>query len=189
MCEFKLTQAGGAAAPPSTRTWTDAFPVSRVVKLPPGTLTQTPVITSGGAPAGTKTDVNPGSGDETGALDHCVVIDAEYVTRRVHGGFSFDYDLYNGVLETNVAEPLGADSERTSQRAAQGHFAHGFVIGGVNDVKGWRGVHTELSPEQRPLESGLDLHTPAGALGFMARVHDFEHMQAVFRRDEAGFAG
>jgi hypothetical protein len=50
--------------------------------------------------------------------------DVNYVTRRIRGGFSFDYELYNGVLDTHSTEAAamwGPHALRGTPRYREGH--------------------------------------------------------------------
>ncbi len=90
--EFRLGLESGQQTRLGLSTWPDRFPVARVVKLPSGVQNTTLTIDRGGSPqgyvvyeadpTGTTIDADPTGGDEGDALDHCVVIDADYVIVR-----------------------------------------------------------------------------------------------------------
>ncbi len=142
--EFRLTLAGGATKLLAGRTWANEFPVARVVKLPPGTLTQTLVITNGGSAAGyvvyeadaagTTIDADPGGGDEADALDHCVVMDANFVILR---GLTLRNAKVHGVLIKNRHDLViegcdisnwGRRDPRAGQRGRVNRYANGGSV-------------------------------------------------------------
>lgn len=144
--EFELELAGGATTQFSCKTWPDQFPVSRIVKLPPGTQSQPLVITEGGGEqgyvvydadaAGTVIDADPSGGDESDAADNCVVIDADYVILR---GLTLRNAKSHAVLIKNchdlVIEACDISNwGRRDPRAGQNGIVNRYAGGGKVEV-------------------------------------------------------
>lgn len=171
--EFKLSLASGEQTVLRDKTWPDRFPIARTVTLPQGTQHQTLRITEGGTaggfvlyeahPAGTTIDADVTGGDEADALDHGIVVEADYVIIRgltlrnakQHG--IFIRNRHDVVIEGCDISNWGRKDPRAGQRGTVQRYANGG------------GVEVTFSPT-------LAMHMDCAIRGEGAATHDIERV-------------
>ena len=171
--EFKLSLASGEQTVLRDRTWPDRFPIARTVTLPQGTQHQALRITEGGTaggfvlyeahPDGTTIDADATGGEEADALEHGIVVEADYVIIR---GLTLRNAKQHGILIKNRHDVVieGCDISnwgRKDPQAGQRGTVQRYANGGP--------VEVTFSPT-------LAMHMDCAIKGEGAATHDIERV-------------